>query len=496
MLRTFFNPFSLARIRVSVNPSFGWLMCGAVVMTMLAVAPLAFAQGAAVAPGQTPTGQAPAGQTPVRHAASGSAGSGAPGAVGPGADDAYQPYAEEPVIEISVASEQMPVLLVAVKSDENVGIAEQIANEIQLTGLFNVKTTASLKLGAGLPPRAKWPALTTAAVVIGQVPDAISFPKLVSDTYLAKESDVVRRRELTRYPGTDTITPSVMADAIVEDVLGSRAHMSGKLLFADGSTRGMRSVRVMAPNGSGGRRVSGFGDLARGADFDGQMRIWYASEDRVGKLLLFRENEPQPTPIVAPGYVQSVSFSPNGQHVVLSVGEGVRVRTWLGSSLDQGQFMPLDGKKSALSPSVDDQGRVVQTIGPIKGPFSVYVDQKRVSAPGVWAAMPSFCSTVVEERVVFMTRAGRSWNIRITSLTSGASRVIAHNGMAPTCSPDGKSVAFFSPGLYGEGPGIYLVADFGGRARKVWSGAQASGLRWRGGEKLPSKKVESTGQRR
>lgn len=414
---------------------------------------------------------------------------GTPGAAGVAGAEAEQPYAEEPVIEISVASEQMPVLLVVPKTEADTALAQQIAAEIELTGLFNVKTAESLKLGPGLPQRTKWPALTTAAVVVENVPDSVSFPKVISDTHHASEPDVKRHRELTRYPGTDAIMPSVMADAIVEDVVGSRAHMSGKILFADGSTHGERSIRVMRPNGTTSRRVSGFGDLARGGDFDAQMRAWYASEDRAGKLQLFQEGGKSPVTVSAPGYVQSVSFSPDGKHMVLSMGEGTRVRTWLGTSPQQGEFLPLDSSKTALSPSVNDQGHVVHAMGPTKkGPFSVYANGKRVSPAGVWAAMPSFCSTLVEERVVFMTRAGRSWNLRITSLTSGASRVIAHKGMAPSCSPDGKTVAFYSPGLYGQGPGIYLVADFGGKARKVWSG-QASGLRWRGGEKLPTKTI-------
>jgi TolB protein len=411
---------------------------------------------------------------------------GTDGAVAGGPDAAY---VEEPLIEISVTSEQMPVLVIAHATNADAELADQIAAEIQLTGLFNVRTTASLKLGPGLPERTKWPALATAAVVVSRVNRPSTFPLVTSEAHHASEADVFRRRELVQYPGSEASTVPVMADAILEDVLGVRSHMSGKIVMSDASTRGERSVRVIAPNGTRGRRVSGFGGLARGADLDHEMRAWYASEDASGKLQLFKEAQASPIQLNIPGYVQSVAFSPNGKHVALSMGEGVRVRTWLGSSVDQVQLIPLAEDHTALSPSVDDQGRVVHTVGPIKGPFSVFVGDKRVTAPGVWAAMPSFCSTLIEDRVVYMTRAGRSWHVRITSLTNGSSRTVATNAVSPACSPDGRTVAFFSTGLYGKGPGIYLAADFGGQARKVWDG-QAAGIRWRGGEKLPTKTIE------
>ncbi|HNS98598.1 MAG TPA: hypothetical protein PLJ27_24940 [Polyangiaceae bacterium] len=407
----------------------------------------------------------------------------------PGTDGAVAgSQVEEPLIEISVTSEQMPVLIVAPATTADAPLAEQIAAEIQLTGLFNVRTTVSMRLGAGLPERSKWPALSTAAVVVGRLQRPSGFPIVISDTYHAAESDVYRRRELVLYPGSEPMMVSTMADAILEDVLGIRSHMSGKLVLSDASTRGERSVRVLAPNGSRGRRVSGFGTLARGADFDRDMRTWYATEDPSGKLQLFQEGQTTPVALGIPGYVQSIGFSPHGQFVALSMGEGDRVRTWKGPSTDQLRMMPLPEEQTALSPSIDDQGRVVHVVGPVNGPFSVMVDEKRVTPPGVWAAMPSFCSTLVEDRVVYMVRAGRSWHIRITSLTNGSSRTVATNAMSPACSPDGRTVAFFSNGLYGKGPGVYLTADFGGQARKVWDG-QAAGLRWRGGESLPSKTI-------
>ncbi len=155
----------------------------------------------------------------------------------PGTDGAVAgSQVEEPLIEISVTSEQMPVLIVAPATTADAPLAEQIAAEIQLTGLFNVRTTVSMRLGAGLPERSKWPALSTAAVVVGRLQRPSGFPIVISDTYHAAESDVYRRRELVLYPGSEPMMVSTMADAILEDVLGIRSHMSGKLVLSDAST--------------------------------------------------------------------------------------------------------------------------------------------------------------------------------------------------------------------------------------------------------------------
>jgi TolB protein len=410
---------------------------------------------------------------------------GTEGAV-PGGPDAA--IVEEPVIEISVGSQQMPVLVIAPATASDGKLAEDVAGELQLTGLFDVRTTTAMKLGPGLPARDKWPGLTTAAVVVARSPRESTFPLVTSEAHHAAEKDVYRRRELVEYPGSEPMVVPVLADSIIEDVLGVRSHMSGQLLMTDASTRGERSVRVSSPDGKRGRRVSGFGSLSRGAGFDKDGRVWYAAEDASGKLQVFRERETTPLELGMAGYVQSVAFSPTASHLVVSIGDGNRVRTWLGTSVDSLQEMQLPQDRTSLSPSVDASGRVVHTVGPIKGPFSVFLGAKQVTAPGVWAAMPSFCSTLVEDRVVFMVRAGRSWHVRIKSLTNEATRTVATHAMSPTCSPDGRTVAFFSPDKYGKGPGIYLVSDIGGRARKVWDG-QAAGLRWRAGEPLPRKAV-------
>jgi TolB protein len=145
----------------------------------------------------------------------------------------------------------------------------------------------------------------------------------------------------------------------------------------------------------------------------------------------------------------------------------------------------------ALSPSIDNQGDITQAVGGPGGPFVIMVGAKAVTPSGLWAAMPSFCSTASDRRVVFMVRTGNHWEVRIASVGSGAARTVIGNAMSPACSPDGRTVAVWSAGRSGKGPGIYLVSDQGGTPRKVWTG-KAAGLRWGVGEPLPKRVAADT----
>ncbi len=394
------------------------------------------------------------------------------------------------VVEVTTAVSQLPVLVVVPATEADAPLADAVRSELELTGLFTTPAPRSMGLSSGLPDRSKWPALTTAAVVVGRNARPQDFPVAWSASYHAQERETVRRRELTEYPGSEAMTASVLADAILEDVTGIRGNMSGMLVMTDASTRGERAVRVVMPDGKRGRRISGFGSIARGADFGKDGQVWYAAEDAAGKLRLFKEREVGPVELSVPGYVQSIAFSPNRNHVVLSMGVGKMVHSWVGTSIASLSEVPMGPDQTSLSPSVNDAGRVLHALGPEKGPFTIYLGDRRITPPGMWAAMPQFCSTVMEDRVVYMVRAGSGWNVRITSLTSGSSRMIAAHAMSPACSPDGRTVAFFSPDKNGKGPGIYLVSDGGGLARKVWDG-QAAGLRWRAGERLPRRIEQS-----
>jgi TolB protein len=394
---------------------------------------------------------------------------------------------EEVVVDVTTAVNQLPVLLIAAAAESDRPLAEEVRKQVELTGLF--ATVPVDNLGLGMPERNGWPGLALAAVVIERDPRTPPmFPAVRSTTSLRGIRDEVRRRELTEFPGAGGLTAATMADAILEDVLGIRANMSGKLLVTDASTVGERSIRVMGPDGTRGRRISGFDSLARGGDFGPSGLVSYAAEDANGKLALFREGQRAPVALAVPGYVQGISWAPDASRVALSMGVGAKVATWVGSSFDHLRTLDV-GERMSLSPSVNAEGDVVHAVGPEQGPFAIFWNDKQVTPQGMWAATPSFCSSGADKRVVYMVRDGVHWDVRITSITTGLTRTVAMNAMAPACSPDGRTVAYYSPARSGKGPGVYLISDQGGTPHKTWSGTVAA-LRWARGEPLPTRSVE------
>ncbi|MBI5534991.1 MAG: hypothetical protein HY898_19845 [Deltaproteobacteria bacterium] len=407
-----------------------------------------------------------------------------PTAPAPGAAAAED---EEVVVDVTTAVNELPVLLVVPATEADRALADEVRKQVELTGLF--ATLPMDQVGLGMPERNKWPGLALAAVVVGR--DARTppmFPLVHSTLQLRGVKDEARRRELTEYPGATAMTAPTLADAIIEDALGVRAHMSGRLLVTDASTPGERSVRVLSPDGQRGRRISGFDSLARGGAFGPNGLVSYAAEDSWGKLVLFREGQRTPVPLSVPGYVQGISYAPDASHVALSMGVGSKVNTWVGTSLDQLHRIDV-GERISLSASINAEGQVVHAVGSEGGPFAIFLDDKQVTAPGIWAADPSFCSLGADKRVVYMVRSGVHWEVRITSVTTGLTRTVAWNALAPSCSPDGRTVAYYAPAKTGKGPGIYLVSERGGTPHKVWNG-QVAGLRWAKGETIPPRMVE------
>jgi len=420
------------------------------------------------------------------------AGRAAPAEPQPATPAAPAASGEEAEVEVDVTSavRTLPVLLLLPASEKDRAFADEVRRQIEFTGMFNTPAPQAVGINKpGLPDRNKWPGLAQAAVIVErEVRAEPSFPIARSSSYLRNVRDEVRLREHTEFPGTSTMTAAIVADAIMEDVTGVRSHMSGKMLVTDATTRGERAIRVLSPDGQRNRRISGFGSLARGGDFGPGGTVFFAAEDASGKLSLFREGQASSVSLRAPGYVQSISFSPDAKFVAVSMGQGNRVQTWTGADVDHLMPVDLGEGKTALSPSIAQGGEVVHAVGPTTGPMTVMVGSKAVSPPGLWTAQPAFCSTRTDKRVVYMARAGAHWDIRITSLTNGLTHTVGY-GMSPSCSPDGRTVAFWALGRTSKGPGVYTVSDEGGMPHRVWSG-EASGLRWAAGEPLPAGRTE------
>jgi hypothetical protein len=270
-----------------------------------------------------------------------------------------------------------------------------------------------------------------------------------------------------------------LADAIIADLTGERSHLSGAMLFTDASTVGERRVRVMLGSGAPLRDASPSGLLARGADLGPGGVVYYAAAKPGDMMQIYAEGKSEHLAVRVPGFLQSVTFSPDRLRAAVIAGAtegGTLYRGLLEGRMDRVET----GPGVALSPSFGPNGELAWSAGPAAGPLRVFVDGKAVTPQGVWASAPSFCPKAGKRRLVYMVKQGNSWSTTIANL-DGAGVAMVGEGAYPVCSPDGRTVALVRGGKNG---GVMLTGEDGVASHRLRAG-EASGLRWVPGPSLP-----------
>lgn len=270
-----------------------------------------------------------------------------------------------------------------------------------------------------------------------------------------------------------------LADAIIADLTGDRSHLSGTLLFTDASVVGQRRVRLMLGSGAPIRDASPGGVLARGADVGPGGVVYYAAAKEGDFMQIYAEGKATPLAVRVPGFLQSVSFSPDRLRAAVIAGATEGGTLYRG--LLEGRMERVEtGPGVALSPSFGPSGELAWAAGPAAGPLRVFVDGKAVTPQGIWASAPSFCLKAGKRRLAYMVKQGSGWSTTILNLDGGGAAMVGE-GAYPVCSPDGRSVALVRGGKNG---GVFLTGEDGVAFHRVRAG-DASGLRWAPGPSLP-----------
>ncbi len=271
-----------------------------------------------------------------------------------------------------------------------------------------------------------------------------------------------------------------LADAVVADLTGERSHLSGTLLYTDASVVGERRVRVMLASGAPLRDASpGGGMFARGADVGPGGVVYYAGAKPGDMMQIYAEGKATPLAVRVPGFLQSVTFSPDRLRAAVIAGATDAGTLYRG--LLEGRMEKVEtGAGVAIGPSFGPAGELAWAAGPAAGPLRVFVDGKAVTPAGVWASAPSFCPKAGKRRLAYMVKQGSGWSVSVANLDGGGVAMVG-DGAYPACSPDGRSLAIVRGG---KGAGIMLTGEDGIAAHRVKAG-EASGLRWAPGPSLP-----------
>ena len=362
------------------------------------------------------------------------------------------------VIEVDAALRALPLVTVVPTDEASAAEAHEVARVLSLSALFDARPVA-----VGSPAGGR-------VVEVTRDPDATS----VVTTGL----DHGRRRRLAAHSAQPARDVARLVDGVVEDLTGTRAHLSGELLIVDASTPGERRVRVLLGTGAHLRDVSPRGQLARGPDVGAGGKVWYAAAAAGDPLRLFAEGQSSPVTLNPRGFVAAIALTSEGRRAAVVIGNEVGGALWTGALGGPLTEVPTAGL--AMHPTFSPDGTLAYAAGPPEGPTRVYVGDRAVSPAGVWASSPAFCARGEKARVAYASRAG---SVVLVDLASGAAHSVAA-GSSPACSPDGRTVALSRGKGGGSKPGLWLVADDGVGAHRVFDG-EVSFVRWLAGAELP-----------
>ncbi|MCC6645522.1 MAG: hypothetical protein IT374_08135 [Polyangiaceae bacterium] len=363
------------------------------------------------------------------------------------------------IIEVDAALRALPLVTVVPTDAASVAEAREVAKVLSLSALFDARPAA-----VGAPAGGRVVEITLAG-------DA--------STATTTRLDNTRTRRLVARSSAPARDTARLVDAVVEDLTGVRSHLSGELLIVDAGTPGERRVRVLLGTGAPLRDVSPPGLLARGPAMGPGGKVWYAAAARGAPLQLFVEGQAAPVALREPGFVAAVALTADGRRGAVVLGNDAGGSLWTGVLGGAMTEIPTAGL--ALSPTFSIDGDLAYVAGPPDGPTRVYVGDRAVTPPGVWASAPSFCAHGGAKRLVYAQRGG---GVAIVDLSTRAVRGVGL-GSAPACSPDGRTVAL-SRGKGGGKPrgGVWLVADDGAGPHQVYDG-EAAFIRWLPGAELP-----------
>jgi TolB protein len=258
-----------------------------------------------------------------------------------------------------------------------------------------------------------------------------------------------------------------LSDGIIGALTGTDGPFASRLVLVrtEGTTR--RAYLVDA-DGEGLTLISPDEHLVVTATLDREAQPYWAASQRNGAYRLYRDGQPEPIPVEPSGSIYGIAFAPNGTDVAMSIASNEDIQVFVG---------PLGGAALELRSNVDfgltptfaPDGRVVYA-GTRGSRRRIYVEAKSVSPKEVSASTPTICNHPDGRVLVYAVGLGKNTDIvsskldgsDMTRLTWGSAR-----NFSPSCSPDGRLVAFFSSRTRGDGPGLYLMRVDGRRPRFI-----------------------------
>jgi len=300
--------------------------------------------------------------------------------------------------------------------------------------------------------------------------------ELVGQAYLVKSgaTPVFEKKVMASRAAVRTASHR-MADVLIGALTGQNGGFASRMTFAAGAEK-VRRVYVIDADGHGARAASAESEVALGPAFGKSEELYYASSTGNAQYEI-RSESGKDYPLPVSGSVYGVAFSKDRSKVAVSIGIGASIRLFAGA--DFASIAPASNAPFAMEPTFSPGGKLAFVGLGLTGQ-RIYVDEKPVTPEGVFAMSPTFCNHPDGVRLVFAAGVSTDADLFATGEQGGTLvRLTQDQGKnsAPSCSPDGRLVAFFSTRKTGEGPGLYIMRADGLRPKRI-SPLMGDSLRW------------------
>ena len=398
------------------------------------------------------------------------------------------------IVVVAGATRPLPkvAVLPSLASDmDDVTIRSVLRRDLDLCGEFEVLADSAAPDGLYLsdsPVDIKaWSAKGAEAIVkVSGKPLGNGQAELRAQAFFVKSGDKpVYDKSFTVREADVRVESHRVADLVIGALTGQNGGFASHMTFVTG-TGASRRVYTIDADGHDAKAISPPERTALAPAFGKDEHLYYAASTNDDEYKPYDASSGAAVSLPVAGSVYGLAFSRDRAQVAVSIAQGDVIKLFVGP--DFAGLKQATGVGFTLRPTFTPSGKLA-FAGEGKIGQRIYVDGKPISPDGLSASAPTFCNHPDGVRAIFAVGVGKDTDLvatgesggQLARLTQGQGR----NGY-PSCSPDGRLVAFFSTRTGNEGPGLYVMRIDGARPKRI-STLLGDSLRW---EALPPGSIQ------
>ncbi|MCL2723599.1 MAG: hypothetical protein FWD69_04095 [Polyangiaceae bacterium] len=288
---------------------------------------------------------------------------------------------------------------------------------------------------------------------------------------VSRGPDAVLKREYDVSPNDVRSAIHQFANEVVKYFTGTSASFGSRLVFSATTGPGQKGIFTIDSDGHGLARLPTTSNVAL-APAVGPGGIYYAGGLPNGGYDLFKVGNPVAV-LNHAGLIFGAAFG--GGKMAVVIAQAGQSDIWVGSP-DGTNLSKITHGGLNTHPAFGPGGQLAYVSNQGGNP-QIYVDGKRTSFRGTYNMAPAWCNDPEGVKILFMGREGGTWDIFSTDPSGSNIRRLTQDqgsNTYPACSPDGRSVAFFSTrgGLY--------ISNMQGQNQQKIANVTGESLRWEG----------------